>query len=437
MNKYKDLEIFGFSGKIGVGKNFVIEKVFLPMLSVKQTVVLAFADHFKVDVVAKDKIPYENAFHDKTEDSRVKLQHRGTEEGRYIYGENIWVDVIDAWVQTHYERGIRRIVITDVRFLNEIEYIKKMGGTIIRINAEDRNNTKLLQESMGDMSVYNKLKTHISETGLDNYTDFDYVIDNNKTNLNFFNDVRDIVVDINENNKLETVVFCDLDDTICHCYTYYIEVRNKVIIEAKNYIQALYHKEFEYAFIEILEFFERNLQTHHIYKERYAESMVKSFLNFEHMFIDGIDIDIASHNIFEIGMSVFNYNYKPLGDAINTIRQLNDRYKVVFVTVGTREEQVKKLAQLKLTDIDFEIFDHKDEFVFRNLCFKYRADKYYHIGDSVVRDIEPTLKLKFDAVIHIDSKLELDVIKISDNHYKINHISNIYKIDKFDEIYYI
>ncbi len=424
MNKYKDLEIFGFSGKIGVGKNFVIEKVFLPMLSVKQTVVLAFADHFKVDVVAKDKIPYENAFHDKTEDSRVKLQHRGTEEGRYIYGENIWVDVIDAWVQTHYERGIRRIVITDVRFLNEIEYIKKMGGTIIRINAEDRNNTKLLQESMGDMSVYNKLKTHISETGLDNYTDFDYVIDNNITNLNFFNDVRDIVVDINENNKLETVVFCDLDDTICHCYTYYIEVLNDVIKYISNNILDGEVEYFISSFKEVLFFLERDSATHYIHKTRYANSMVLAFENFIYLLKSNVDINKMKTDIYNIGMSIFNYKYEEIGNAVSIIREIGNKHKVVFVTVGTREEQIKKMSQLKLADFDIEIFDHKDEFVFRNLCDKYRAHKYWAIGDSMPREISAAIKLDFNLIYHIDKNIKKP-IKISDNLIKINHISDI------------
>ena len=53
-------------------------------------------------------------------------------------------------------------IITDVRFPNEVNAIKKKEGIVIRINRE---------------SDYNS--THFSETALDNYEDFDYTIDNN------------------------------------------------------------------------------------------------------------------------------------------------------------------------------------------------------------------------------------------------------------------
>jgi hypothetical protein len=52
-------------------------------------------------------------------------------------------------------------IITDLRFPNELEAIKKRNGLTIRINRPG------LEEN-----------NHISETALDN-ADFDYVIDNN------------------------------------------------------------------------------------------------------------------------------------------------------------------------------------------------------------------------------------------------------------------
>ena len=52
-------------------------------------------------------------------------------------------------------------IISDVRFPNEVKAIKKKDGIIIRINRE---------------SDYNS--THSSEIALDNYEDFDYIIDN-------------------------------------------------------------------------------------------------------------------------------------------------------------------------------------------------------------------------------------------------------------------
>ncbi|MDG1949838.1 MAG: hypothetical protein P8J32_03385, partial [bacterium] len=46
---------------------------------------------------------------------------------------------------------------------------------------------------------------------------------------------------------------------------------------------------------------------------------------------------------------------------------------------------------LGLTDYDFEIYDFKDETIYRNLKHRYPAHKYVMIGDSYTRDIEPAV----------------------------------------------
>ena len=68
-------------------------------------------------------------------------------------------------------------IITDMRFLNEMEAVKKRGGITIRVN---RN----LEESKDQ---------HESETELDN-AEFDYVIDNNGTIEELIEKVREILI---------------------------------------------------------------------------------------------------------------------------------------------------------------------------------------------------------------------------------------------------
>jgi hypothetical protein len=79
----------------------------------------------------------------------------GTEVGRQMFGENFWVDIA--------LNGIKETnaVITDVRFRNEADAIKKAGGQVWRIN----------RNGIGPVT------DHSSEVDLDKY-DFDYVIDN-------------------------------------------------------------------------------------------------------------------------------------------------------------------------------------------------------------------------------------------------------------------
>ena len=67
-------------------------------------------------------------------------------------------------------------IITDVRFPNEVKAIKDKSGIIIRVNRGDGNT--------GD---------HPSETALDNYQDWNYVIDNNGSIEDLIEKVRDIL----------------------------------------------------------------------------------------------------------------------------------------------------------------------------------------------------------------------------------------------------
>jgi hypothetical protein len=87
---------------------------------------------------------------------RTLLQRFGTEVGRQTWGEDFWVDAAIDKIQDG-----TKVVFADVRFPNEADAIKKMGGEVWRIN----------RTGVGPAN------DHISEHALDDY-DFDKVIDN-------------------------------------------------------------------------------------------------------------------------------------------------------------------------------------------------------------------------------------------------------------------
>ncbi len=98
----------------------------------------------------------------------------GTEFGRNMIHPNIWVNTLF----NRYDKN-KHLLITDLRFPNEYEEIKKRGGIVIRINRCNLNSSN-----------------HISECALD-YHNFDYVINNDgtledlKTNvLNIINEIK-------------------------------------------------------------------------------------------------------------------------------------------------------------------------------------------------------------------------------------------------------
>ena len=83
------------------------------------------------------------------------------------------------------------IIIPDVRFPNEIDILKEKFDNVISICVKRHNyNNGLTKEEKQD----------ITETSLDNYHKFDYILDN-QNNKNFKNDVINIIDNIEKRNK--------------------------------------------------------------------------------------------------------------------------------------------------------------------------------------------------------------------------------------------
>jgi hypothetical protein len=173
--------LIGICGKLGVGKDFITTNYIIPLLEKRggKYLQLAFADQIKVNVMSKKNIPYEDVYENKTTESRILLQNEGTEERNRI-GQNIWTDYLDNWIKVFKSRSIEHFIISDVRFRNELDYIKKNNGILIKIIAPKRNLKRLMNESNGNQEVIDQISSHRSECDLDNVDDsmFDIVIYN-------------------------------------------------------------------------------------------------------------------------------------------------------------------------------------------------------------------------------------------------------------------
>jgi hypothetical protein len=107
---------------------------------------------------------------------RRLLQDLGTEIGR-AYKEDIWLDVLDYKLEKAPKQ--RDFFITqDVRFINEIRFLKDRNYTLIRVK---RNSTQTVSN-------------HASETEQDSISDneFNFIIDNNGT----IEDLKEKVINI-------------------------------------------------------------------------------------------------------------------------------------------------------------------------------------------------------------------------------------------------
>ena len=194
--------IIGIAGKMGSGKDFITTNVILPVLEKRRQkyLQLNFADQIKINVMTKSGIEYNDVYVCKTESSRQLLQTEGTEVGR-AFDKDIWVNYLNNWIKVHYNRNINTFIVSDVRFINEFDYIKNSVGIMIKIVAPKRNNLRLQQESNGSLSLetYKKISTHRSECDLDS-------LSNDMFNLVIYNDLEDPFDIVNLQNQFELLL---------------------------------------------------------------------------------------------------------------------------------------------------------------------------------------------------------------------------------------
>jgi hypothetical protein len=136
---------------------------------------------------------------------RQVLQYWGTEVCRRGYHDDIWIASLENKIRNSRDD----IVISDCRFPNEINAIKRAGGRVIRVTrgpepewfelaqtvnrGPTRNTTWRL--SKNDLE---KFKIHASETAWIG-TDVDAVIDNNADGMdNLYQQINDLVLDLQD-----------------------------------------------------------------------------------------------------------------------------------------------------------------------------------------------------------------------------------------------
>jgi hypothetical protein len=224
----QSIKIFGFSGKIGVGKNYVGEQIFGKALHNLgyRIHILAVADQTKYELGSRlalikenfigemDKI-FDELFVNKSAETRIKLQYYGTEYcrngGNWNIKDNfimfneprIWIKGLYLQIKNilskSYDISKDIFIISDVRFINEADFIKSLGGRIIRIISHTRNNIRLLEEAKKNYTIdsdidnfIQRIQNHESETNLDNYN-FDYSINNEPDNKNVESEINLII----------------------------------------------------------------------------------------------------------------------------------------------------------------------------------------------------------------------------------------------------
>jgi hypothetical protein len=169
--------LIGISGKIGSGKDTLAmmlqeyAKDFDIKIEQKR-----FADKLKKIASILTDASIEDCY---TQEGKNKLipvfnmtigqiqQKLGTEAMRNGFDKDVWVKAL----LSGYDPLMNNWVISDVRFKNEADFIKNADGYLIRLEGDPAKVRALSDRDM----------THVSETDLDSYPNFDIIYHNSNS----------------------------------------------------------------------------------------------------------------------------------------------------------------------------------------------------------------------------------------------------------------
>jgi dephospho-CoA kinase len=178
--------LIGLSGKAGAGKSTVGDY----LAGAHGYAQFAFARALK-EVVQKIFLftDEQMTFGKEIGDPRWKVSPRlcmqwlGTDILRDVWPD-IWIRHLRQEIMDFlYINGQRPIVVTDVRFRDEAEALKRMGAMLVRLRRD---------------KVHRRVMGHVSETALDGWEGWDYVVENDGS-------LQDLA------QRIETILASDVD----------------------------------------------------------------------------------------------------------------------------------------------------------------------------------------------------------------------------------
>lgn len=175
--------LIGFTGKAGAGKDLAAIYLSAFRLSTHQD---AFLDSFAAPIYGavsailglpvselQNRDRKEAIQHPTTRTRRYLLQTLGTEWGRDIIHQDLWLRLAQDRYQKRLENGAGTII-TDVRFKNEADWVQESGGVLVHV----------YRPGVPELAMI-----HRSETSLD-YERADYFVCNDGTKTDLKNTIK-------------------------------------------------------------------------------------------------------------------------------------------------------------------------------------------------------------------------------------------------------
>lgn len=179
------MEIFMISGKSGSGKDTLATLMRKKLENVGcNCITLHYAD-----LVKSYAIQYYNWNGIKDEAGRTLLQQLGTNKVRAKYPD-YWAEAIGKFLAA-IPKDFDCAFIPDARFPNEIEVVKYYNpfARTIRVERFNEDRTPYINPVFTSIQL-----NHPSETSLDNYNNFDYIVENRGNDLSMLQNAADIIL---------------------------------------------------------------------------------------------------------------------------------------------------------------------------------------------------------------------------------------------------
>lgn len=211
MIAYPKNRIIGICGSIGSGKDtaadYLVEHHEFARLSFASVLKDACADIFGWDrIMLEGKTSEDRHLRENVDEwwaSRLKiqnfspryaLQYVGTELFRDVLHKDIWVFALENTIQKY-----DRVVISDVRFPNEIDMLKRLGGHVWSVRRGEPPTwyipiQNILFNSTSEESARKRINSEYPEVHESEWawiaTEMDYVIENNNSLSDLYEMVR-------------------------------------------------------------------------------------------------------------------------------------------------------------------------------------------------------------------------------------------------------
>lgn len=184
----------------------LVGKVERHALADKLRLITEIVSGIKMSTTHKINKPFCNEIRNYTQDQKnivIKQFNKTIGETLQLVGTDLFRDNYDTdiWVKSFFNEELyeklnngKIIVVPDVRFVNEADFILQEGGYLIRLEGDPMG---VRENSLRDLN-------HISETDLDDYTKFDKVIYNDKKDIEILKKVvNDLIFELSLDEQLD------------------------------------------------------------------------------------------------------------------------------------------------------------------------------------------------------------------------------------------